>query len=85
MGYAVVLGVPERPSGEGSQLRPPQPSAALGLARDSHAVPQAPWGTARLSAALVTHRKGGRSLGLCQAVGSTWALGSSREEEWDVA
>ncbi|PKU49304.1 hypothetical protein llap_343 [Limosa lapponica baueri] len=46
-GYAVVLGLLEGPSGEGSWLVPPRPAAALGLAGGSHTVPGAPLGMAR--------------------------------------
>lgn len=68
MGYSVVLGTPERLSGKGSQLVPPQLSAALGPVGGTRVVPRAPWGTTRLPATLVMpHRKDGASL--CQALG----------------
>lgn len=68
MGYAMALGVPESPSGEGSQLVPPQPSTALVLSGDTRMVPRAPRGMAGLWATLMMARRKD-SGSLHQAVG----------------
>lgn len=75
-------GSPREPFWRGEPPGPPSPvciPAFLVLAR---VLCTASWGTARLWDTLKSHRKNGEPLGLCQGMGSTWALGRSRGKKW---